>query len=149
MAGVKPGQIRLGGASNLTGRSNGEPISPEIRALLETDGRIVGRAEPLRSWRRPMLESSLLEKDDSDLPGDIEGGMPGRNMQRKLGTTPGSPRRSRTAKASRISRNVGEIAMCPRVGRMGLISGDGLGQNNPVWSESPWGGVEPHSKAVH
>ncbi len=43
----------------------------------------------------------------------------------------------------------GEIAMCPRVGRMGLISGDGLGQNNPVWSESPWGGVEPHSKAVH
>ncbi len=32
---------------------------------------------------------------------------------------------------------------------MGLISGDGLGQNNPVRSESPWGGVEPHSKAVH
>src|SRR6516162_9269665 len=69
--------------------------------------------------------------------------MPGRNKQRKLGTTWGSPRRSRTAKASRISRNVGEIAMCPRVGRMGLISGDGLGQNNPVWSESPWGGVTP------
>jgi hypothetical protein len=63
-------------------------------------------------------------------------------MQRKLGTTRGSPRRSRTAKASRISRNDGEIAMCPRVGRMGLISGDGLGQNNPVRSESPWGGVE-------
>jgi len=74
--------------------------------------------------------------------------MPGRNKQRKLGTTRGSPRRSRTAKASRISRNVGEIAMCPRVGRMALISGDGLGQNNPVWSESPRGGVEPHSKVV-
>ena len=74
--------------------------------------------------------------------------MPGRNKQRKLGTTRGSPRRSRTAKASRISCIVGEIAMCPRVGRMGLISGDGLGQNNPVSSESPWGGVEPHSKAV-
>ena len=90
----------------------------------------------------------FLEKEDSDLPGDIEGGMPGRNKQRKLGTTRGSPRRSRTAKASRISRNVGEIAMCPRVGRMALISGDGLGQNNPVWSESPRGGVEPHSKVV-
>jgi len=60
--------------------------------------------------------------------------MPGRNKQRKLGTTRGSPRRSRTAKASRISCIVGEIAMCPRVGRMGLISGDGPGQNNPVWS---------------
>jgi len=69
--------------------------------------------------------------------------MPGRNKQRKLGTTRGSPRRSRTAKASLISRIVGEIAMCPRVGRMGLISGDGLEQNNPVWSESPWGGVNP------
>jgi hypothetical protein len=31
--------------------------------------------------------------------------MPGRNVQRKLGTTRGSPRRSRTAKASRISRH--------------------------------------------
>ena len=80
------------------------------------------------------MESSFLEKDDSDLPGDIEGGMPGRNTQRKHGTTRGSPRRSRTAKASLISRIDGEIAMCPRVGRMGLISGDGLGQNNPVWS---------------
>ena len=96
-----------------------------------------------------MSESNFLEKDDADLPGDIEGGMPGRNMQRKLGTTRGSPRRSRTAKASRISHNVGEIAMCPRVGRMGLISVDGPGQKNPDRSESPWGGVEPHSKAAH
>ena len=85
----------------------------------------------------------------SDLPGDIGGGMSARNEQRKLRTTRGSPRRSRTAKASRISRIGGEIAMCPRVGRMGLISGDGLGQNNPDRSESPWGGVGPHSKAAH
>src|SRR5437868_1601296 len=90
-----------------------------------------------------MSESKVLEKDDSDLPRDIEGGMPGRNMQRKLGTTRGSPRRSRTAKASRISRRDGEIAMCPRVGRKGLIGGDGLGQNNPVWSESPWAEWNP------
>ena len=33
-----------------------------------------------------------------------EGGMSGRNVQRKFGTTRGSPRRSRTAKTSRISR---------------------------------------------
>ncbi len=45
-----------GGASNRTGRSKGEPVSPEIRDLLETDGRTNERAEPLRSWRRPMSE---------------------------------------------------------------------------------------------
>jgi hypothetical protein len=37
-----------------------------------------------------------------ELPGVIESGMPGRNGQRKPGTTRGSPRRSRTAKALRI-----------------------------------------------
>src|SRR6201996_5057343 len=39
-----------------------------------------------------------------ELPGVGEDGMSGRNVQRKLGTTRGSPRRSRTAKALRISR---------------------------------------------
>src|SRR5437870_7884689 len=48
VAGRNPGQIRRG-ASDLTGRSECEPVSLEIRALLETDGRINGRAEPLRS----------------------------------------------------------------------------------------------------
>ena len=57
---------------------------------------------------------------DVEVPGVAEDGMSGRNDQRKLGTTCGSLRRSRTAKASRISRIVGEIALCPRVGRMGL-----------------------------
>jgi hypothetical protein len=75
--------------------------------------------------------------------------MSGRNVQRKLGTTRGSPRRSRTAKASRISRIDGEIAMCRRVGRMGPTSDEGLGQNNPDWSEGPWGGVQPYSMVVH
>jgi hypothetical protein len=61
----------------------------------------------------------------------------------------GSPRRSRTAKASRISRRDGEIAVSPRVGRMGLISVDEPGQKNPDRSESPWGGDNPLSMAVH
>ena len=42
---------------------------------------------------------------DDELPGVIESGMPRRNGQRKPGTTRGSPRRSRTAKALRISRH--------------------------------------------
>jgi hypothetical protein len=39
------------------------------------------------------------------LPVVVEGGMSGRNVQRKLRTTRGSPRRSRTAKTSPISRS--------------------------------------------
>jgi hypothetical protein len=50
------------------------------------------------------VEIEELDEYDSDLPGDIEDGMSGRNVQQKLGTTRGSPRRSRTAKASCISR---------------------------------------------
>src|SRR5438067_5600700 len=33
----------------------------------------------------------------------------------------------------------GEIGLCPRVGRMGRISEDGSGQNNPNRNEDPWG----------
>ena len=46
-----------------------------------------------------------LDSAMTELPGVGEDGMSGRNSQRKLGTTRGSPRRSRTAKASRISRH--------------------------------------------
>ena len=83
------------------------------------------------------VDIEKLDKFDAELPGVREDGMSGRNGQRKPGTTRGSPRRSRTAKASRISRIVGEIAMCLRVGRMGPISGEGPGQNNPDRSEGP------------
>ena len=57
-----------------------------------------------------------LEHIDVGLPGVGEDGMSGRNVQRKLGTTRGSPWRSRTAKAYKPF--YGEIAMCLRVGRM-------------------------------
>jgi hypothetical protein len=41
------------GASNWTGRSRSETPSPAMSALRAADGRIVGRAEPLITWRRP------------------------------------------------------------------------------------------------
>jgi len=66
------------------------------------------------------VDIGVLDETMIELPEVREDGMSGRNEQRKLGTTRGSPRRSRTAKASRISRKVGEITMCQRVGRMGL-----------------------------
>ena len=78
-----------------------------------------------------------------ELPGVIEDGMPGRNGQRKPGTARGSPRRSRTAKASRISRHAAKSGCAREWGGWGRLSDDGSGQNNPDPSEDPWGGGLP------
>src|SRR5208283_5275691 len=80
------------------------------------------------------LDMTMLE-----LPGVIEDGMPGRNGQRKPGTTRGSPRRSRTAKASRISRHAVKSGCAREWGGWGRLSDDGPGQHNPDPSEDPWG----------
>jgi hypothetical protein len=63
---------------------------------------------PLSRWSFGEGQCSgieVLENIDDGLSVVGEGGMSGMNEQRKLGTTGGSPRRSRTAKASRISRH--------------------------------------------
>ena len=78
-----------------------------------------------------------------ELPGVKEDGMSGRNVQRKLGTTRGSPRRSRTAKASRISRRAVKARCACEWGGWGRVSDDGSGHYNPNPSEGPWGGGSP------
>jgi hypothetical protein len=86
----------------------------------------------------------VLEHIDVGLPGVGEDGMPGRNVQRKLGTTRGSPRRSRTAKASRISRLAAKSrCACEWVG-WGRLSGDGPGHYNPDSSDICPVPVRPH-----
>ena len=92
------------GASNLTGCSQcvnqeAPKASPARNGLREDRecraAQISAKASSAsKFWTEMMIE----------LPGVKEDGMSGRNVQRKLGTTRGSPRRSRTAKASRISR---------------------------------------------
>jgi len=81
-------------------------------------------------WTETMIE----------LPEVIEGGMSGRNVQRKPGTARGSPRRSRTAKASRISRLAVKSRCAHEGDGWGRISDDGSGHYNPDLSEGPWGG---------
>src|SRR6201987_2549978 len=76
----------------------------------------------------------------TELPGVGEDGMSGRNGQRKLGTTRGSPRRSRTAKASRISRRAAKSRCACEWDGWGRLSDDGSGHDNPNPSEDPWGG---------
>src|SRR5713226_2206038 len=83
-----------------------------------------------------------------ELPEVGEDGMSGRNVQRKLGTTRGSPRRSRTAKASRISRHAVKSRCAREWGGWGRLSDDGPGHYNPNPSEGPWGGGVMTSKAV-
>ena len=114
-----------------------ELSSPEIHLPRETDCGIIGSAEPVYSRRRP-CRHRCLELTVFGFPGVAGDGMPGKNVQRKLGTTRGSPRRSRTAKASRISQTV--KSRCAREwGGWGRLSDDGPGQQNPVPSEDPWG----------
>jgi hypothetical protein len=73
------------------------------------------------------------------LSGVLEDDMPRRSRQRKPGTTRGSPRRSRTAKAARISRHAVKSRCAGEWDGWGRVSEDGSGQNNPNPSEDPWG----------
>jgi len=75
-----------------------------------------------------------------ELPEVTEDGMSGRNEQRKPGTARGSPMRSRTAKASRISRLAVKSRCAHEWDGWGRISDDGSGHYNPNPSEDPWGG---------
>src|ERR1700757_90250 len=79
-----------------------------------------------------------------ELPGVIESGMLRRNGQRKPGTTRGSPRRSRTAKALRISRHAVKSRCARGWGGWGRLSDDGSRQQNSSQSEDPWGGGRPN-----
>ena len=79
-----------------------------------------------------------------ELPEVTEDGMSGRNEQRKPGTARGSPRRSRTAKASRISRSAVKLRCAHEWDGWGRLSDDGSGHYNPNPSEDPWGGGLPH-----
>jgi hypothetical protein len=133
----------------LAGRS--KCVNREAPKYLPRVKRIAGRigsAELLRSRRRPCRHRSsglaMIE-----LPGVIESGMPRKNGQRKPGTTRGSPRRSRTAKALRISRSAVKSRCARGWGGWGRLSDDGSRQHNSSTSEDPWGGGYPTSKAVH
>ncbi len=65
-----------------------------------------------------------------------------KSEQRKHGTTGGSPRRKRTARAWRISCQATKSRCARPWGGWGQLSDDGPGQNNPDRSEDPWGRAE-------
>jgi hypothetical protein len=77
-----------------------------------------------------MSASKFWTETMIELPGVREDGMLGRNGQRKPGTTRGPPRRSRTAKALRISRHAVKSRCARGWGGWGRLSDDGSGQHN-------------------
>src|SRR6516162_6343213 len=87
-----------------------------------------------------MSTSVFWTETTIELPEVIEDGMSGRNEQRKPGTARGSPRRSRTAKASCISRLAVKSRCAHEGDGWGRISDDGSGHYHPNPSEDPWGG---------
>jgi len=88
--------------------------------------------------RRQTRTAKELDVCSGRLPGDVEDDMLGRIDRRKRGTTRGSPRRSRTAKAARISRRAVKSRCAREWGGWGRLSVDGSGQHNPNRSEGPW-----------
>jgi len=100
---------------------------------------MVGSAEPFQYGRRPLLSVVRWAYSTERIPGVLEDDMPRRNSERKPGTTRGSPRRSRTAKATRINRYAVKSCCACEWDGWGRLSEDGAGQNNPNPSEDPWG----------
>ena len=74
-----------------------------------------------------------------------------KNGQRKLGTTRGQPRHTRTAKAPRISRSAAKSRCACEWGGWGRLSVDGPGHYNPARSEDPWGrgALVPRTAVFH
>ena len=138
------------GASNLAGCSGSEPVKPRNRPPAWNGLRECWECRAGGHSAKANVGIEVLENIDVGLSVVGEGGMSGRNEQRKLGTTRGSPRRSRTAKASRISRHAVKSGCAREWGGWGRLSDDGPGQNNPDPSEGLWGGgvVAHHGGAL-
>src|SRR5215510_748089 len=115
-----------------------EPGSPENHRPHETDLRESRECRAVLLSAKAASTSLLWNLSVSNSPVVVEDGMSERNGQRKPGTARGPPRRSRTAKALRISRWAVKSRCACEWGGWGRLSDDGPGQHNPDRSEGPW-----------
>jgi hypothetical protein len=120
-----------------------EPGSPERRAPRETDCGRVGSAELFRTRRRRCRHRRSGPYDDRT-PRGQRGRHARKEWTAKARNHPRVPRRSRTAKALRISRHAVKSQCARGWGGWGRLSDDGARQHNLHPSEDPWGGGLPH-----
>lgn len=123
----------------MTGCSNSEPMASKSKAPVKRIWGIFGNAEPARKGRRLRCWRWYWVFDSQQVP---RGGA-GRHVNTEwiakarnhLGVASALPH----SEGVGYKPEYGEISMCLQVGRMGPISVDGAGQNNPLRSEGPWG----------
>ena len=139
----KLGQVRTGGRAIWQAVADMRTGKPRKHRPRETDLREFWECRALWSIAKANVDIGVLDRNDDRTPEVTEDGMSGRIGQRKPGTTRGSPRRSCTAKASRISRHAVKSRCAREWDGWGRLSDDGPGHHNPDSSEGPWGGGEP------
>jgi hypothetical protein len=146
----RPGQIRSGGQATWQAVAMCEPLKPRNVTPARNGFAGISGVLSRSTLGEGLCRRRCLERIDGELPGVGEDGMSRRNGQRKLGSTRGLPRRSRTAKASRISRRAVKSRCACEWGGWGRLSDDGLGQHNPALSEDPRGrwGIPPYGGAL-
>ena len=136
-------------ANNSAGRSESEPVKPRKSPFHQK--RMVGNlGVPSRSslGEGQCCRRRNWARATDGFPGVVEDGMPRRTAERKHGTARGSPRRARTAKASRISCKAVKSRRAHEWDGWGRLSGDGPGQHNLDRSEDPWGRAAPSARTV-
>jgi hypothetical protein len=137
VAGCKPGRsTRRQTTRQAVANANRQPRN---RTPPEVDGGISRTPNPSTEGEGLYRRRRNWVRAVGGFSGVLEDGMSRRIDKRKHGTTRGSPRRSRTAKAPRINRRAAKSWCACEWGGWGRLSVDGPGQYNPDRSEGPWG----------
>ena len=136
---AQAGRIHTGRRASHQVVANANRVSPEKHCPAEVEAGRVENAEPVSMGRRSKSSVKHWAHATDGVSGVIEDDMMTKSRQRKLGTTRGQPRRTRTAKASRISRQAVKSRCAREWGAWGRLSVDGPGHYNPDRSEGPWG----------
>ena len=100
------------------------------------------------SFGEGLCRRRYLELIDVELPGVVGDGMSGKIGQQKPGTARGSPRHSRTAKASHISRRAVKLRCAREHGGWGRLSDDGRDSITRTGARAPGVGGAFHRVAV-
>src|ERR1019366_7311752 len=101
---AQAGRIHTGRRASHQVVANANHVSPEMPCPAEVDAGSFEERRARQKRAKAKVVGEELGHATDELSGVKEDDMMAKSGQRKLGTTRGQPRRTRTAKASRISR---------------------------------------------